>query len=116
MTDIEIAQSIYPKKALHIKDVASKAGISDDYIEYYGKYKAKVDYNFLKDNQQKKDGKLILVTAINPTPAGEGKTTTTIGIADSLSLLGKKTMAALREPSIGPIFGVKGGAAGGGWA
>jgi len=115
-TDIEIAQSVFPEYALHIKDVAKKAGISDEYIEYYGKYKAKVNYRFLQDNQDKKDGKLILVTAINPTPAGEGKTTTTVGIADSLSLIGKKAIVAMREPSLGPIFGVKGGAAGGGWA
>ena len=115
-TDIEIAYAVYPANALHIKDVAKKAGISDEHIEYYGKYKAKVNYNFFLENQNKKDGKLILVTAVNPTPAGEGKTTTTVGVADSLSLLGKKTMVALREPSLGPIFGVKGGAAGGGWA
>jgi formate--tetrahydrofolate ligase len=115
-TDIEIAQSVFPEYAMHIKDVAKKAGISDEYIEYYGKYKAKVNYSFLNDNKDKKDGKLILVTAINPTPAGEGKTTTTVGVADSLSLIGKKAMVALREPSLGPIFGVKGGAAGGGWA
>jgi formate--tetrahydrofolate ligase len=115
-TDIEIAQSVFPEHALHIKDVAKKAGISDEYIEYYGKYKAKVNYSFLQNNKDKKDGKLILVTAINPTPAGEGKTTTTVGVADSLSSIGKKAMLALREPSLGPIFGVKGGAAGGGWA
>jgi formate--tetrahydrofolate ligase len=115
-SDIEIAQSVFPEYALHIKDVAKKAGISDEYIEYYGKHKAKVNYSFLQDNKEKKDGKLILVTAINPTPAGEGKTTTTVGVADSLSLIGKKAMVALREPSLGPIFGVKGGAAGGGWA
>ncbi|WP_461256174.1 formate--tetrahydrofolate ligase [Treponema sp. R80B11-R83G3] len=115
-TDIEIAQSVFPDHALHIKDVAKKAGIPDEYIEYYGKYKAKVNYSFLQINKDKKDGKLILVTAINPTPAGEGKTTTTVGVADSLSSIGKKTMVALREPSLGPIFGVKGGAAGGGWA
>jgi len=115
-TDIEIAQSVFPEHALHIKDVAKKAGIPDEYIEYYGKYKAKVNYSFLQINKDKKDGKLILVTAINPTPAGEGKTTTTVGVADSLSRIGKKTMVALREPSLGPIFGVKGGAAGGGWA
>jgi len=115
-TDIEIAQTVYPDHALHIKEIAKKAGICDEYIEYYGKYKAKVDFNFLKNNLDKKDGKLILVTAINPTPAGEGKTTTTVGVADSLSLAGKKTMVALREPSLGPVFGVKGGAAGGGWA
>jgi len=115
-TDIEIAQAVYPDHALHIKDVAEKAGIPDEYIEYYGKYKAKIDYNFLLKNQEKKDGHLILVTAINPTPAGEGKTTTTVGVADSLSLIEKKVMVALREPSLGPVFGVKGGAAGGGWA
>jgi len=115
-TDIEIAQAVYPQHALHIKDVAKKAGIPDDSIEYYGKYKAKVDFHFLLNNQDKKDGKLILVTAINPTPAGEGKTTTTVGAADSLAAIGKKVMVALREPSLGPIFGVKGGAAGGGWA
>jgi len=114
--DIEIAQSVFPEHALHIKDLAKKAGIPDEYIEYYGKYKAKVNYSFLQINKEKKDGKLILVTAINPTPAGEGKTTTTVGVADSLSLIGKKAMVALREPSLGPIFGVKGGAAGGGWA
>jgi formate--tetrahydrofolate ligase len=115
-SDIEIAQSVFPEYALHIKDVAKKAGIADEYIEYYGKHKAKVNYSFLEDNKDKKDGKLILVTAINPTPAGEGKTTTTVGVADSLSSIGKKAMVALREPSLGPIFGVKGGAAGGGWA
>jgi len=115
-TDIEIAQSVFPEHALHIKEVAKKAGISDEYIEYYGKHKAKVNYCFLQINKDKKDGKLILVTAINPTPAGEGKTTTTVGVADSLMSIGKKAMVALREPSLGPIFGVKGGAAGGGWA
>jgi formate--tetrahydrofolate ligase len=115
-SDIEIAQSVFSEHALHIKDIAKKAGISDEYIEYYGKHKAKVNYSFLQDNIEKKDGKLILVTAINPTPSGEGKTTTTVGVADSLSLIGKKAMVALREPSLGPIFGVKGGAAGGGWA
>ena len=115
-SDIEIAQSVYPAHALHIKDLAKKAGIPDEFIEYYGKYKAKVDYRFLSKDQEKKDGRLILVTAITPTPAGEGKTTTTVGIADSLSHIGKKAMVALREPSLGPIFGVKGGAAGGGWA
>jgi formate--tetrahydrofolate ligase len=115
-SDIEIAQSVYPGHALKVKELAEKCGIPDDYIEYYGNYKAKVDYNYLIKNNDKKDGKLILVTAINPTPAGEGKTTTTVGVADSLSLIGKKTMVALREPSLGPVFGVKGGAAGGGWA
>jgi len=115
-TDIEIAQAVYPKYALHIDDVAKKADIPDEYIEHYGKYKAKVDCNFLYKNRDKKDGKLILVTAITPTPAGEGKTTTTVGLADSLSRIGKKAIVALREPSLGPVFGVKGGAAGGGWA
>jgi formate--tetrahydrofolate ligase len=115
-SDIEIAQSVFPKYALHIDEVAKRAGISEEYIEHYGKYKAKVNYSFLNDNKDKKDGKLILVTAINPTPAGEGKTTTTVGLADGLTLVGKKTIAALREPSLGPVFGVKGGAAGGGWA
>jgi len=114
-TDIEIAQSVYPDHALHIKDVAKKCGIPEKYIEYYGNYKAKIDHDFLQDNN-KKEGKLILVTAINPTPAGEGKTTTTVGLADGLSKIGKNTIAALREPSLGPVFGVKGGAAGGGWA
>ena len=115
-SDIEIAQTVFPEHALHIRDVAEKTGINDEFIEYYGNYKAKIDYKFLEKNQDKKDGKLILVTAINPTPAGEGKTTTTVGVADSLSLIGKKTIVALREPSLGPVFGVKGGAAGGGWA
>ena len=115
-TDIEIAQAVYPEHALKVNDVAKKAGIPEEYIEYYGNYKAKVDYNYLLKNQNKKDGKLILVTAINPTPAGEGKTTTTVGVADSLSRIGKNVMVALREPSLGPVFGVKGGAAGGGWA
>ncbi|MCL2214140.1 MAG: formate--tetrahydrofolate ligase [Treponema sp.] len=115
-TDIEIAQSVFPKHALHIKDIAEKAGIPFEFIEYCGNYKAKVDNIFLIKNQNKKDGKLVLVTAINPTAAGEGKTTTTVGVADSLSLLGKKAIVALRQPSLGPVFGVKGGAAGGGWA
>ncbi|MDR0512903.1 MAG: formate--tetrahydrofolate ligase [Treponema sp.] len=115
-SDIEIAQAVYPQHALHINEVAEKAGIPDEYIEQYGKFKAKVDYNFLSKNSGKKDGKLILVTAINPTPAGEGKTTTTVGLADGLCKIGKKAIVALREPSLGPVFGVKGGAAGGGWA
>ena len=115
-SDIEIAQSVYPEHSLPIGEVAEKAGIPDEFIEYYGKYKAKADYSYLHKNQGKQDGKLILVTAINPTPAGEGKTTTTVGVADGLSLIGKKVMVALREPSLGPVFGVKGGAAGGGWA
>ena len=111
MTDIEIARSVEMKPILTI---ANNAGIDDKYIESYGKYKAKIDLSYLNEN--KKEGKLILVTAINPTPAGEGKTTTTIGLADGLSRIGKKTVVALREPSLGPVFGVKGGAAGGGFA
>ena len=115
-SDIEIAQAVYPEHALHIDEVAKKAGIPDEFVEHYGKYKAKIDYNYLLKNQGKPDGKLILVTAITPTPAGEGKTTTTVGVADGLSRIGKKVLVALREPSLGPVFGVKGGAAGGGWA
>lgn len=111
-TDIEIAQSYKMKP---ITEIAEKVGIPEDYLEAYGKYKAKIDTAFLK-NETRKDGKLVLVTAINPTPAGEGKTTTTIGIADALNAMGKKTVVALREPSLGPVFGVKGGATGGGYA
>ncbi|AYD40798.1 formate--tetrahydrofolate ligase [Clostridium fermenticellae] len=111
-SDIEIAQECEMRP---IKDIASKLGISEDDIELYGKYKAKVDYNLLKKNKGK-DGKLILCTAINPTPAGEGKTTTSIGVADALSRLGKSVVVALREPSMGPVFGIKGGAAGGGYS
>jgi formate--tetrahydrofolate ligase len=115
-SDIDIAQAVYPEHALHVLDVAKQAGIPDKYIEQYGNYKAKIDYNYLNDHKNDKDGKLILVTAITPTPAGEGKTTTTVGVSDGLAKLGKKVMVALREPSLGPVFGVKGGAAGGGWA
>ena len=111
-SDIEIAQECEMKP---ITEIAAKAGIDDKYLEQYGKYKAKIDYNLLKESD-KKDGKLILVTAINPTPAGEGKTTTTVGLADGMQKLGKNVMVALREPSLGPVFGVKGGAAGGGYA
>ena len=111
-SDIEIAQEC---EMLPITKIAEKAGIDDKYLEQYGKYKAKIDYNLLKESD-KKDGKLILVTAINPTPAGEGKTTTTVGLADGMQKLGKSVMVALREPSLGPVFGVKGGAAGGGYA
>ena len=111
-TDIQIAQECVMAP---ITEIATKAGIDEKYLEQYGKYKAKIDYNLLKESD-KKDGKLILVTAINPTPAGEGKTTTTIGLADGLQKLGKNVMVALREPSLGPVFGVKGGAAGGGYA
>ena len=99
-----------------IAKIAEKLGIDDKYVESYGKYKAKIDYNMLNDYQDKKDAKLVLVTAINPTPAGEGKTTTTVGLGDALNLYGKKAVIALREPSLGPVFGVKGGAAGGGYA
>ena len=113
MTDIEIAQSVTPK---NIIDIARSAGIDEKYIELHGKNKAKIDLSFLEDTKDKKPGKLILVTAITPTPAGEGKTTTTIGLADGLRRIGKNVTVALREPSLGPVFGIKGGAAGGGWA
>ena len=100
---------------LPIQEIAKTAGVDEKYLEQYGKYKAKVDYNLLNE-VQRPDGKLVLVTAINPTPAGEGKTTTTVGLADGLKKLGKNVLVALREPSLGPVFGVKGGAAGGGYA
>ena len=112
-TDIQIAQEAEMK---HIKEVAAQAGISEDELEFYGKYKAKLSdelWNRIKDNE---DGKLVLVTAINPTPAGEGKTTTSVGLGQAFAKLGKKAMIALREPSLGPCFGIKGGAAGGGYA
>ena len=112
-SDIEIAQACEMK---HIRDIAAVAGVDEDYLEYYGKYKAKIDLKLLADRAEKPDGKLVLVTAINPTPAGEGKTTTTVGLADGMRRLGKNTVVALREPSLGPVFGVKGGAAGGGYA
>ena len=110
-TDIEIAQEA---EMWHISKIAEKVGLSEDQLDYYGKYKAKVDIHALRDMPRK--AKLVLVTAINPTPAGEGKTTTSVGLADALSRLGKKAVLALREPSLGPVFGVKGGAAGGGYA
>ncbi len=113
MTDIEIAQSVQPK---HILEIARTVGIDEKYIELYGTRKAKLDLSLLDDLRGKPDGKLVLVTAINPTPAGEGKTTTTIGLADGMKRIGKSVAVALREPSLGPVFGVKGGAAGGGWA
>lgn len=112
-SDIEIAQQSTPKK---ITEIAKEAGIKEDYIELYGNFKAKVDYNILKEKKDVANGKLILVTAITPTPAGEGKTTTTVGLADGLKKLNKNIMVALREPSLGPVFGIKGGAAGGGYA
>ncbi len=112
MTDIEIAQGA---KMLPITEISRSAGIDEKYIEQYGKYKAKIDLSLLKENKNA-DGKLILVTAITPTPAGEGKTTTTIGLGDGLKKIGKNVVIALREPSLGPVFGVKGGAAGGGYA
>ncbi|MCI7726195.1 MAG: formate--tetrahydrofolate ligase [Clostridiales bacterium] len=112
-SDIEIAQET---EMLHIREIAKIAGVDEKYLEQYGNYKAKVDYNILKDMADKPNGKLILVTAINPTPAGEGKTTTTVGLADGMRKIGKNVMVALREPSLGPVFGVKGGAAGGGYA
>lgn len=111
-TDIEIAQSCTMRP---ITDIAATAGVDGKYLELYGNYKAKVDFSLLRENALP-DGKLILVTAINPTPAGEGKTTTSVGLADGLRKLGKNAILALREPSLGPVFGVKGGAAGGGYA
>ncbi|MDD6189789.1 MAG: formate--tetrahydrofolate ligase [Clostridiales bacterium] len=111
-TDIEIAQSIQPQ---HISKIAAKLGLTEEQYDCYGKYKAKVDYNTIKAPAGHK-AKLILVTAVNPTPAGEGKTTTTVGVGDALTRIGKKTVLSLREPSLGPVFGIKGGAAGGGYA
>ena len=112
-SDIEIAQACTMRP---IREVAELAGVDEAYLEYYGKYKAKIDLKLLADREGRPDGKLVLVTAINPTPAGEGKTTTTVGLADGMRRLGKNTVVALREPSLGPVFGVKGGAAGGGYA
>ena len=111
LSDIEIAQQVKP---LPITDIGAKLGLSDDLLELYGKHKAKVDVPHLPAAEKR--GKLVLVTAITPTPAGEGKTTTSVGLGDALSRIGKRAMIALREPSLGPVFGVKGGAAGGGWA
>lgn len=112
-TDIQIAQETEMR---NIQEIAASAGLDSRYIELYGNYKAKVDYNLLNDKKDEKDGKVILVTAISPTPAGEGKTTTTVGLADALRKIDKNVLVALREPSLGPVFGVKGGAAGGGYA
>ncbi len=113
LTDIQIAQSAKP---LHIREIAEKLGLCEDDIDYYGKYKAKINLDVLEKLKDKKDGKLVLVTAINPTPAGEGKTTTTVGLGQAMSKIGKNAIIALREPSLGPVMGVKGGAAGGGYA
>ena len=112
-SDIEIAQQAKMKR---ITEVAQTLGIADEHLEPYGHYKAKVSLDYVDSLKGKPDGKLILVTAISPTPAGEGKTTTTVGLGDALNRIGKKTVICLREPSLGPVFGVKGGAAGGGYA
>ena len=113
LSDIEIAQQYKEKD---IREIAETAGVDEKYLELYGRNKAKVDYKILSDLADRPNGKLILVTAITPTPAGEGKTTTSIGLTDGLRRLGKKAVVALREPSLGPVFGIKGGAAGGGYA
>ena len=113
MTDIEIAKSASP---LHIREVAAGLGIPEDALEYYGKYKAKLEEGFIRQMENRPDGKLVLVTAISPTPMGEGKTTTTVGLGEAMPLVGQKAIIALREPSLGPVFGIKGGAAGGGYA
>ena len=112
-TDIQIAQEA---TLMPIKEVAAKLNIKEDDLELYGKYKAKLSSGFMEKIKENEDGKLVLVTAINPTPAGEGKTTTSVGLGQALGLLGKKSAIALREPSLGPCFGIKGGAAGGGYA
>lgn len=112
-TDIQIAQE---NEMAHISQIAEKAGLAEEYVELYGNYKAKIDYRLLQDRKERKDGKVILVTAISPTPAGEGKTTTTVGLADAMKRIDKDVIVALREPSLGPVFGIKGGAAGGGYA
>ena len=113
LTDIEIS---HQAKKLRISEIAARLGINEDELELYGPYKAKITDGFIKRNADKKDGKLVLVTAINPTPAGEGKTTTTIGLGQAMAKIGKKAVIALREPSLGPVFGIKGGAAGGGYS
>lgn len=112
-TDIQIAQE---NEMVHISQIAEKAGLAEEYVELYGNYKAKIDYRLLQDRKDRKEGKVILVTAISPTPAGEGKTTTTVGLADAMKRIDKDVIVALREPSLGPVFGIKGGAAGGGYA
>ena len=111
LTDVQIAQNA---SMLPIKEVAGQLGLCEDDLELYGKYKAKISLETIKKIENNQDGKLILVTAINPTPAGEGKTTTMIGLAQAMNKIGKKTIVAMREPSLGPCFGIKGGAAGGG--
>ncbi|MBQ8725079.1 MAG: formate--tetrahydrofolate ligase, partial [Oscillospiraceae bacterium] len=113
LTDIEIAQQAKMKK---IGEIATGLGIEEDDIEYYGHYKAKLSEELFNKLETKEDGKLILVTAINPTPAGEGKTTISVGLAEAMGQIGKNAVLALREPSLGPVFGIKGGAAGGGYA
>ncbi|HOR22600.1 MAG TPA: formate--tetrahydrofolate ligase, partial [Ruminococcus sp.] len=113
LTDIEIAQNAKMKK---IGEIASSLGIDEEYLEPYGHYKAKISESFYSSLAFREDGKLILVTAINPTPAGEGKTTVSVGLAEAMGRIGKKAVLALREPSLGPVFGIKGGAAGGGYA
>ena len=113
LSDIEIARNSDMKK---ITEVASSIGISENELELYGKYKAKLSDDLLKRLENEKDGKLILVTAVNPTPAGEGKTTVTVGLGEAMKKIGKKAVIALREPSLGPVFGIKGGAAGGGYS
>ena len=112
-TDIQIAQE---NEMAHISQIAEKAGLAEEYVELYGNYKAKIDYRLLQDRKDRKDGKVILVTAISPTPAGEGKSTTTVGLAQGLAKIDKSVIVALREPSLGPCMGVKGGAAGGGYS
>lgn len=113
LTDIEIAKKAHPKP---IVEIAASLGIPENALEPYGHTKAKISEEFLRESQKKPNGKLVLVTAINPTPMGEGKTTTTVGLGEAMPLVGKKAIIALREPSLGPVFGVKGGAAGGGYA
>ena len=113
LTDIEIAQQA---KLTPIAEIAKRLGIEEDEIEFYGKYKAKLNETLYSRVKDRRDGKLILVTAINPTPAGEGKTTTTAGLGQAMKKIGKDAIIALREPSLGPVFGIKGGAAGGGYA
>ena len=112
-SDIEIAKEYKLKR---IKDIASKYGLDEEDLVFYGKYKAKIEEDFISKVESKKDGNLVLVTSINPTPLGEGKTTVSIGLADGLNLINKKAILALREPSLGPVFGIKGGAAGGGYS